>query len=435
MTIAFETQTSGDHRRFAFLGYGAVALVFGGFGLWASLAPLDSAAIAPARVAVEGERKPVQHLEGGIVREILVRDAQHVEEGEVLFRLDPTSARANADLIGKQYDAALALEARLIAERNGDQTIPFPEVLTSRAERPEVATVMAEQQRLLGERLRSMANQVGILETRIEQTGNDLEGKTRRLAALQIQLKSFTAEMDAVQPLVDRGLFARNKFRALERERSRIDGEIGGLEGDMARQHQVIAESRLQIRQTRQRGQEELTQTLTEARAKLSDLRERRAVAQDVLGRVDVRAPRSGVVLNVKVPSLGAVVSPGSTLAEVVPPMQNLVLSARVSPLNIQSVAAGQKAEIRFPAFSRKTDPLFGVVETVSADAVQDPTTRETFYQARVTIDAAALPRDLMAKILPGMPADVLIITGERTMLTYLIGPMRDSLAKAMRDQ
>ncbi|KPF71327.1 hemolysin D [Bosea sp. AAP35] len=433
-TISTPAEASSDHSLFTRLGFGAIILVFGGFGVWSALAPLDSAAVAPGRVAVEGERKPVQHLEGGIVREILVKDAQQVSEGDVLFRLDSTAPRANSDLLGKQMDAALALEARLMSEREGHATVVFPPALLARAGTPELATIMAEQQRFLAERRRSLDNQIEIFQTRIEQNGNDADGRSRRLGSLKTQLQSFVAEMDSVSPLVEKGYFARNKFRALERERARLEGEIGALEGDIARLSQVAEEARVQMRQLRQRAQEEQTQALTEVRARLSDLREKRAVAEDVLQRLQVRAPRSGVVLNVKVTSLGAVIAPGATLAEVVPPMQGLILIARVSPLNVQNITPGQKAEIRLTSFSSKTDPIFGIVETVSADAVVDERTRETFYQTRIVVDPANLPQEIAGKVVPGMPADILIITGERTLLTYLLAPLRNSVAKAMRD-
>lgn len=425
-----------DHRSYTRLAYGAILLVFGGFGAWAAIAPLDSAAIAPARIAVEGDRKPVQHLEGGIVREVLVKDADTVTEGQVLFRLDPTAARANFDVLGRQLDSLLAQEARLVAEREGRPTITFPGGLLAKTGRPDIQLIMTEQERLLNERRRSLESQIGLLETRIDQTDRDIEGRNRRLAALKTQLASLKAEIDSVQPLVDKGFFPRNRLRALEREASRFDGDIGGLEGELARLEQVIEESRIQIRQTRQRAAEEQTQALSDIRARIAELREKVDVAETVLSRLDVRAPRAGIVLNMSVKTPGAVVSPGSTLAEVVPPLERLTLTARISPLNVQSISPGQRAEVRFPAFAaRKPEPIFGKVETVSADAVEDPRTRETFYSAKVVVEPGAMPEALAKQLVPGMPADVLIITGERTMLTYILGPLRDRFAKAMRDE
>lgn len=425
-----------DHRRYTRLALGAVLLVFGGFGTWAAFAPLDSAAVAPARIAVEGDRKPVQHLEGGIVREILVKDAESVAEGQILFRIDATGARANFDILSKQMDGHRAEEARLLAEREGKATIAFPAALTSRTSRADLQQVMAEQERLLAERQRSMANQIGILEARIDQTEKEIEGRNRRLASLKTQHSSLTAEIETIRPVVEKGFFPRNRMRALERDAARLDGDIGGLEGELARLSQVIEESRIQIRQTRQRAAEEQTRALAEVRAKMNDTREKLEVAEAILNRVDIRAPRAGIVLSVAVKTPGSVIAPGATLAEVVPPLVRVTLTARVAPLNIQSVAAGQKAEVRFPAFSsRAPDPIYGRVESVSADAVEDPRTRETYYSAKVVIEPGDIPAPLAKQLVPGMPADVLIITGERTMLAYLLGPLRDRLARAMRDE
>lgn len=423
-----------DHRRYLHLALVAIVVVFGGFGVWAAMAPLDSAAIAPARVAVEGDRRPVQHLEGGIVREIFVRSAQSVTEGDVLFRLDGTTAQATVDLVSRQLDALLAQEARLLAEREGRTTIEFPPELLSRA--GGLGQLLVEQSRLLSERRDSTETSVNILEARIEQTGREIEGRERRMIAFRSQHSSLVAEIESVRPIVERGFFALNRFRALEREAAQLEGEIGSIEGDIARLEQVVAEARIEIRQTRQRVQEEQTLTLAEVRGKLSDLRERLGVATAVLSRLEVRAPATGIALDVAVSTPGAVIAPGAVLVEIVPPLERLTLNARVSPLDIQSVAPGQTAEIRFSAFSGRTaDPIFGVVERVSADAIEDPSTRETFFQAKIVTAFDALPPEIAERIVPGMPAEVLIVTGERTMLTYLLAPLRDTMARAMRDE
>jgi len=425
-----------DHRRYLRLALVAILVVFGGFGGFAAMAPLDSAAIAPARVAVEGDRRPVQHLEGGIVREIMVRTGQDVAEGDVLFRFDGASAQAAVDLLARQADALAAQEARLLAERAGRATIDFPGVLLARAGAGGLGEVLVEQSRLLAERLRSTQNAVAILETRIEQTRREIEGRRLRLAAVESQLASLVAEIESVRPIVERGFFALNRFRALEREASQLEGEIGSLRGDVARLEQVEAQARLEIRQTLERVEEERTLALAEARGRLADLRERLSVAEGVLARLDVRAPASGVALDVAVATPGAVVAPGAVLVEIVPPLERLTLSARVSPLDIQSVAPGQIAEIRFPAFSGRTaEPVFGTVARVSADAIEDPANRETFFQAQIVAALEALPPDVAGRIVPGMPAEVLIVTGERTLLEYLLAPVRDALARAMRDE
>lgn len=434
--MSAQRETAGDYRRYACLGYGAIAVVFGGFGLWAAMAPLDSAAIAQARVAVETDRKPVQHLEGGIVQEILVKEAQHVEEGQVLFRLQPTQALANADLQRKQLDAALAIEARLVAEQEGASRIMFPEAVVQRQAVPETTNAIADQKRQFAERARSLRNQIAILNARIEQSTREIEGRDSKKAALASQLASYATELERVSSLAAKGLYPQNRLLSLERERTRVAGELGTTDSEIARLREAIEEARHQIRQTQQHQLEEVAQQLAEVRGRISDVREKLTIAQDVLTRMEVRAPRRGIVQALKVHAVGAVVRPGDMLAEVVPEGDVLILAARVSPLDIQSVSGGLRAEVRFPAFSSLHPPtIFGQIESISAASVVDETTKEPYYLARVIIDLGTIAPQLSKRLVPGMPADVLISTGERTMLQYLLGPLRDALARTMRER
>jgi len=424
-----------DFREYARFGYVAIAIVFGGFGVWASLAPLDSAAVAPGRVSVESDRKPVQHLEGGIIREILVKEAQRVAEGQVLFRLQPIQAQANSDILRKQLDAALAQEARLVAEREWAPRIAFPEEILARRHVPETAAAMLDQQSQFAERLRSVNSQIEVLKARISQTERDIEGRSLRGASLQSQLKSISDEIANVSTLVQKGYYARNKFAALERERSRLEGEMGLGKGEVARLMETIEESRVQIRLTRERQVEAVVQQLAEVRARISDTREKLGVAQDVLSRVEVKAPKAGIVQAIKVATVGAVVKPGEPIAEVIPVGDQLVLSAKVSPQDIHNVVAGQKADVRFAAFSKQYNGLPGRLESISADSLMDEATKQPYYNAKVVIDPAHIPQEIAAHLTPGMPADVLINTGERTMLQYLIGPLLNRVAKTMREK
>jgi HlyD family secretion protein len=433
---ADQEPAGSGHRKFARIGYTAIAVVFGGFGVWATLAPLDSAAIAPGRVAVETNRKPVQHLEGGIVREILVEEAQKVEAGQVLVRLQPVQAQANSDGFKKQLDAALAQEARLLAEQRSEAAVSLPPELIARLSIPETALAVADQQRTFSERRRSLENQVEILKARIEQTERDISGRSHRANALQSQLDSFNIEIGKVSGLADKGFFPRNKLLGLERERSRITGELGLTRDEMARMRETIEEARLQIRAINQNRKEEVAQQLAEVRTKLSDLKEKTTIAEDVLKRIEVRAPRAGIVQALKVHAIGEVVKPGETIAEVIPVEDKLVLEARVSPLDIQSVTGGQRAQVRFPAFSTREAPtVFGRVEKISADSLIDEVTKHPYYSAKVVIDQGTIPPYLAKQLVPGMPADVIITTGERTLLQYLVGPMQDALFKTMRER
>ena len=263
----------------------------------------------------------------------------------------------------------------------------------------------------------------------------DITARESRLAGTRLQLASIVEQIGIVSGAAERGYYPRNKLREHERERARLEGEVGGISGEIARFTETIAEVRQQIHQAAQRLRDDAGRDLADVRGKIAGLNEQIEVAEDALNRVEVRAPQAGIILGVKVKSPGAVIQPGATLAELVPPTTLLSLSAKVSSLDVQNVAVGQKAQIRFPAFStRSAPPLYGRVETVSADAVSDETAKETYFSARIIIDAAGLPHEIAEKLVPGMPADVLIITGERTVLAYFLGPIRDRLAKAMRE-
>jgi HlyD family type I secretion membrane fusion protein len=429
-----------DHRAYARLGFAAIALVFGGFGIWATFAPLDRAAVAQGQVAVETNNKPVQHLEGGIIREILVRDAQQVQEGDVLFRLQPTNAQANLDLLRKQIDAGLAQEARLVAEQTRAERIKFPAELLARRSVGETDMAIKDQERQFRERRQTLDGQIGILSAQIEQKQQDIAGRQRQRESLAAQMVSYKAEMTSVFPLVAKGYYARNKYLALERDAARVEGDFGVAESDIARLTKGVEEAKLQIAQTRFKFDEDASNALNDVRAKMSDAREKIVIAEDILTRVDVRAPRSGTVLGLKVHGIGAVVKPGDTLAEIVPLGEGLMVTARVSPGDIESVEIGQTAEVRFPNFSsRQSSVILGKVVSLSPDAMVDQggnqQQQQPYFQAKVVIDYNAVPENIAKKIQPGMQADVLISTGERTMMTYLIGPLKNSLAKTFREK
>jgi HlyD family type I secretion membrane fusion protein len=426
----------GDFRRYAMLGYLSIALVFGGFGVWAAVAPLDRAAVATGQVAVSGDHKVVQHLEGGIIREILVKETQQVKQGDVLFRLQPTEAQANTDILRKQIDAALAEEARIVAERSSAASITFPDSVLARRDVPETAEAIADQQRQFIDHRAALLSQVNILNSQIAQQQQELAGHDRQRAALSDQLTSYTTEMTNVQPLVDKGYYPRNKFLELDRDRARIEGDLGQAQADVARLTQQVEQTRLQIGQAEQKYQNDLSQQLDTTRGKLSELREKVRVAEDVLRRVDIRAERDGIVMNVKVHTVGEVVKPGDTLAEIVPVGEGVDVMAHVSPRDIESIAVGQRAEVRFPNFSsRKTPIILGTVQSVSADSKVDDNTKQPYYSARITIDYSTLPSEVSSHILPGMQADVLISTGERTVLQYLVGPLMNALSKTFREK
>jgi len=432
----------GDHRGYARLGFAAIALVFGGFGIWASFAPLDRAAVAQGQVAVESSNKPVQHLEGGIVREILVHDSQQVKEGDVMFRLQPTNAQANLDILRKQIDAGLAQEARLVAEKTQANQINFPADLLARRNIKETDLAIRVQERVFQENREKLNGDLGILNSQIAQKQADIDGRQRQRESLAAQMASYKAEMTSVYPLVEKGYYARNRYLELQRNEQHVEGDLAIAESDIARLTKGVDEAKLQMQQTRFKFDQDVSNELNDVRGKLSDAREKILIAQDVLTRVDVRAPRSGTVFGVKVHGIGEVVKPGDTLAEIVPLGEGLMITARVSPNDIESVEIGQSAEVRFPNFStRQASVITGKVVSLSPDTITDPAgtggqqQQQPYFTARVMIDYSMVPEEIARKIQPGMQAEVLVSTGERTALAYFIGPLKASFARAFREK
>ncbi len=429
-------RASGEVRSLLMIGYGSIALAFGAFGGWAAMAPLDSAAIANAQVAVSSNRKPIQHLEGGMLREVLVTETQRVEAGQVLFRLQPVQAQASADTVRKATDAALAQDARLSAERDLKTQITWPEMIAQRRLQADVAAIMADQEKQFAERRRSTEGQVGIHMSRIEQTSRDIVGKRSRERSLAQQIESLQIDVGKFKTLADKGYFAVSKLSAMQRDLWRLEGDREGLRGEIARAEETMAESRQQIKVVQQARVEEAAQQLADVRAKLAELREKTSVTSDVLARLEVRAPRAGIIQSIKVHTVGEIIKPGDTLAELVTPEEGLIMTAQVQPSDIDSVRTGAKAEIRFPAFAaRQRTATVGKVETVASDITFDPNTKQSYYAARVIIEADTLPTELKGKLVPGMPATVLITTGERTMLTFIVGPLSDRISRTMRER
>jgi len=436
LPTAARKPASANYRTPAFDGAGIIVVAFGLAGAFAARAPLDSAAIAQGQIEVDSRRKAIQHLEGGIVEDILVRESEIVRKDQVLFRLEPTQARANAEMLRKQLDAAMAQEARLTAELDRKPAIAFPDALLARRAIAETAVVIASEERQFTERRQSLDNQVRMLEARRAQTEQDINGRSRQESAMEAQIDSMAGEVDKVAPLAERGLYPNNRLLGLQRDKLKLEGDAGQTRADIARLTKQREEIGIQIDQTTQKFREDAAKDLAEARGRLSDLREKLAIAGGVLARIEVRAPVAGVVQNIKVAGIGAVVKPGDTIADLVPVEDRLIVSAQVSPLDVDSVAVGQKAELKFTSFSsRRVPSMFGRVESVSADAIYDEKNRQSYYLARVAVDRATIPTAIASKLTPGMPADVLIVTGERTALDYLVGPLVNALSKGMREE
>lgn len=415
-----------------------IFLAFGGLGTWAAVAPLSSAVVAPGTVMVESNRKEVQHFEGGIVEEILVREGDQVKMGQVLVRLKPTQAKATAAMVSNQYRNFQAMEARLIAERDGDEIVRFPPDLLAVAETdPEIREFVDGQLSQFEERRKSLEGQIGLLESRIAQLRQEIEGLKVQKASKERQVNLYNEELVGLRELYEKGWYSRTRILAMERELARLEGEIGGDVSNMARAEKGIGEAELQIIQTRQKFREEVVSQLRDVQAQLADLRERSTVATDILERTAIRAPQDGVVQNLKLHTTGGVVRPGDVLMEIVPSDDKLIIEAQVSPLDIDNVRTGQMAEVQFSAFKSRNLPVIeGEVILVSPDRLVDERQNQAYYAARVRVPEKELHKlGDKHRLQAGMPATVLIQTGERTVLDYFLKPLEDAMTRAMVEE
>jgi len=418
------------------LGITVIAVFFGGFLGWAALAPLGSAAIAVGIVSVESNRKTVQHLEGGIVGRILVKDGDTVAAGQVLVVLDETQPRASLDLLRVRVLAANALKYRLMAERDNAAAIRFPEQLTARHSDPKVAEIIAGQVNILAARRDAQAGQVAILKQQINQLSEEINGLKGMIGSENTRIKLIGEEITDLSGLVQKGLAPRRQLRALQRRQAEIEGSMSQNRSRIAEAMQTIAQTRLQIVELTTAKINEVTLELRDVQGELYDLEERARAAEDILRRTEIRAPLQGTVVNLQVHTAGGVIAPGAALLDIVPSQDRLIIEARVNPIDIDMVHVGLKAQARFTALSqRRTQPVEGIVTALSADRLVDQRSGEDYFLARVEITDDLTKKLGGATLLPGMQAEVMIVTGERTALEYFLKPLTSSINRAFREE
>lgn len=368
----------------ALAGYVLIFLTFGVLGSWAAVAKLDSAVVAPATISLEGNRRVVQHFEGGIVEEILVSEATRVDQGDVLLRLSSVEAQSNLDVLSTRLDVARMIEARLLAERKLAEEISFPADLVSR-ENQIVGAVQEDQLDLFREGRSILKSQEDILRARMGQIEVQIEGLELQKSAFQRRIDNYTEMLDRMRDGESRGLIQGNVLSQREDEMIEIEANLGQVISDIAQARASIGETELQILQLTQEYRQRANTELEQIRAEISELQERRKVAADVLNRTEIRAPGSGSIQNLKVHTVGSVVRPGDVLMELVPEDEELVINARVSPIDKDNVAPGLLTEVRFTAFKTKLTPIMlGEVESVSGDVItpENPNEPPYFWRA-----------------------------------------------------
>jgi HlyD family secretion protein len=412
-----------------------VVLLGVGVGGWAVTTKLAGAVISPGYVVVASSAKKIQHEFGGTVAELRAREGDHVEAGQLLIRLDETQARATFNMMTKELDNLSAQQARLEAEQNDEQTIPFPSSLTSRGEDPDVAHAIAGETRLFDLRRAARAGLKAQLTDRVDQLNREIDGLVAQTASNEKQSSLIQDELGAVRSLWEKHLVDLTRVKALEREAARLSGEHGQLIAASAEAKGKIAETELQIIQVDQNARSEVGKDLADVRARLNEFTERQVAAEDQLKHVDIVSPQGGKVAKLSVHVAGEVITPREPIMMIVPDNDDLVVESKIAPQDRDRLYQGQNAELRFSSANQRSTPeIRGTVTLISADLIQDERTGANYYKVQVRPDRAELARLRGVDMVPGMPVETYIQTSERTAFSYLMKPLSDRVSKAFRE-
>jgi HlyD family type I secretion membrane fusion protein len=426
---------STNWRRPAMWALGVIGLFFGVGGAWSVMARIDSAAHASGILVVESQRKAVQHLEGGIISEIKVRDGDTVNEGDVLFVMDATVPRANLEIHRGQLYAALVQEARLIAEQVGANEIAWPKSVAEISYQETVTIAVRDQKNTFDRRRAGKQSQVDALNAKIAQTEQEIRSLEEDWQSSQRQVFLIDDQLKGLRELLDKKLVPLSRVRELERERERLIGIGTRSQNDRAKLAQGIAEIRFQIIQVEQQFQQSVNEALVDTRKQITEIKEKIGVAEDVIRRLELRAPQAGVAQGRRFATIGSVVRPGDLLVEIAPIKERLVAQVKVSPLDIDSVLVGKTAEVRFPSFpQRKMPVIFGSVLNRSNDIVAE-NNQQPYYRTEIEVDASSIPGEVRERLVAGMPVDTLIIRQARSPIEYIVEPITDRLRYVMREK
>ena len=413
----------------------ALVLVIG-VGGWAATAVISGAVVASGSIVVDSNVKKVQHLTGGIVGELRVRDGDRVRAGDIVVRLDETVTRANLAIVTKGLDELTARKARLESERDGSDTIIFPAQLLAGAGDPDRAAAMDSERKLFNLRRTARNGQKAQLRERIAQFQEEITGLIAQQDSKAKEIALLERELAGVRELWKQNLVQLTRLTALEREAARLDGERGQLIAAAAQAKGKIAETTLQILQIDQDIASDVAKELSEVDGKIGEFIERKVTAEDQLKRTDIRAPQDGTVFQLAVHTVGGVITAGDPIMLIVPDADNLSVEVKVNPQDIDQLQLNQKAILRFTAFNVRTTPeIEGTVTRISADTSTDQRTGQSYYTVRIAMAADQVERLGDVKLLPGMPVEAFVQTGDRTMFSYLMKPLHDQFVRAFREK
>jgi membrane fusion protein, type I secretion system len=422
--------------RVAAVGWLIIAIFFGLFGTWAAIAPLKGAVVANGLIKVEGNRKSVQHLEGGIVKELRVKEGDRVTAGDIVMVLDDSQARAEHEVLTRDLIVLRATEERLRTELAHHTQMTFPQDLKAYGDDRYVQEVWDAQVHQMEVRLAALDGQRQVIKEKIAQLESQIVGLEAQIRAYSSQVGSIKDERNSILPLMERGLVARPRVLQLERTADGLDGQIADAKANIAKARQAIAE---QVQQTAQLDNDRMTDVakdLRDTQAKLLEVIPKLMHARSVLDRIEIRSPYTGRVVGLSVFSVGGVINRGDKIMDVVPDRESLVVEAQVAVEDISQVHPDMRAEVHLTAYKQRTTPIVhGDVIQVSADRLTDGKTNNPYFVALVRVDEDELADLPHIRLYPGMPATVMIPTVERTALDYLVGPLVMSFNHAFRQR
>lgn len=443
-----------DDRPIRWIGYLIILLTVGVFGVWSYLAPIDSSSLAVGSVTVKSHRKTVQHLDGGIISRLLVKDGDVVSAGDDLVLLDEVQLKSQVEMLRGQYITQKALYDRLLAERQQKDHLDFASFTQEKLDRSiarglakynfnfmpftldtqdsRVQEAMATQRHSFMVRKSSHEGELNVLKQRIQQLNSKIEGLQAQRASKQKLLAAYTEEIKDLRELLAQGFTERQRLRDQERNQTITNGEIAGLTSEIATTEMQRGETQLEILLNERKFQEEIAKQIEEVNAQLFDIGERLQAAQDKLTRTVIKAPVSGVIFNLASHTEGGVVTPGNPILDIVPEDEDLIIRAQVSPADIDKIHPDSRCEVRFSSFDNKTTPTMeGKVSEISADSFNDEKTGTQYYMANIELSAESREKLGDLKLIPGMPAEILINIGSRTLFEYLMQPITDAFARS----
>ena len=432
-----EQDPSRAIRRLNLVGSAVIVLLFAGAGGWAVISELQGAVIAPGTLVVESNIKKVQHPTGGVVGEILVKEGDQVEAGQIVMRLDDTVTRATLGVLQSQLDELKAREARLRAELEGDETVTFPIELVSGSQAAGIAAAISGEKRLFEARKQLRNGQRAQLRERITQSNEEITGLIAQQEAKEREIKFIAEELVGVSFLYNQNLISVQRYMALQRDQARLEGERGQFISGIARARAKMSEIELQIFQLDDDFISQALKDLREAQGKIAELSERKTAAQDQLKRIDIRAPQSGIVNQLSVHTVGGVINNGETIMQIVPVTDKLLVEAKVAPQDIDQVTPKAMTTVRIMAGNQRTiTDMVGEVAHIGADLTREKEQpNQAYYLVRASIHEDQLQHLESLKLVPGMPAEIFIQTHQRTPLQYLLKPLREQISRTFRER